>query len=100
MVYGWARAFRAVGVEEGEIVPYFGPFFPDVGAMTLAFNAIGACPYFLKLAIGPEVLSEETRESRLAIVFDEMWARVNCEFSKERFQNVLVVTAADGMPSP
>ncbi|MEE1274677.1 MAG: class I adenylate-forming enzyme family protein [Olegusella sp.] len=100
MVYEWARAFRALGVEEGEIVPYFGPFFPDVGAMALALNAIGACPYFLKLAIIPEALAEETREARLAIVFDEMWERVSCEFSKERFRNVILVTASDAMPSP
>ena len=33
MVYTWARAFKALGVKEDEVIPYYGPFFPDVGAM-------------------------------------------------------------------
>ena len=100
MVYTWARAFKALGVEENEVVPYFGPFFPDVGAMAFALNLIGACPYFLKLAISPEALAEETKDARFAVVFDDMWAHVGSEFSKERFSRVIVVTAADAMPRP
>lgn len=100
MVYTWARAFKALGVEENEVVPYFGPFFPDVGAMAFALNIIGACPYFLKLAISPEALAEETADSRIAIVYDGMWEKVSCEFSKERFQKVIIVSATDAMPFP
>ena len=59
-VYVWARAFKSLGVQENEVIPYYGVFTPDVCAMTLALNMIGACPYFLKLAISPEALAEET----------------------------------------
>ena len=100
MVYTWARAFKAIGIKENEVVPYYGPFFPDVGAMTFALNIIGACPYFLKLAINPEALAEETADSRIAIVYDDMWADVSIEFSKDRFEKVIIVTAADAMPFP
>ncbi len=100
LVYTWARAFKALGVKEDEVVPYYGPFFPDVGAMAFALNIIGACPYFLKLAISPSALAEETRESRIAIVYDGMWANVSGEFSKDRFEKIIVVTATDAMPSP
>lgn len=100
MVYTWARAFKAFGIEEDEVIPYYGPFFPDVGAMAFALNIIGACPYFLKLAISSEALAEETKDSRFAIVFDDMWANVSGEFSKDRFEKVIIVTAADDMPSP
>ena len=97
MVYTWARAFKAMGVKEDEIVSFYGPFFPDICAMTFALNTIGACPYFLKLAISPEALAEETRESRIAVVFDDMWQNVAGEFMKERFEKIIIITAADGM---
>ena len=100
MVYTWARAFKALGIKENEIVPYYGPFFPDVGAMAFALNIIGACPYFLKLAISTEALAEETADARIAIVYDDMWVNVSSELSKDRFQKVIIVTAADAMPPP
>ena len=100
LVYTWARAFKALGIRENEVIPYYGPFFPDVGAMAFAFNLIGACPYFLKLAISPEALAEETKDSRFAIVFDDMWPNVSGEFSKERFEKVIIISALDAMPSP
>ena len=100
MVYTWAKAFKALGVKEDEVIPYYGPFFPDIGAMAFALNIIGACPYFLKLAISPAALAEETKDSRIAIVFDEMWGNVGYEFSKDRFEKVILVSAADAMPSP
>ena len=100
MVYTWAKAFKALGVKENEVVAYYGPFFPDVGAMAFALNIIGACPYFLKLAISPEALAEETQDCRIAIVYDSMWANVSGEFTKDRFEKVIIVTAADAMPCP
>ena len=98
LVYTWARAFKALGIKENEVVPYYGPFFPDVGAMTFALNIIGACPYFLKLAISPEALAEETKDSRTAIVFNDMWGNVCTEFSKDRFEKIIIVSAVDAMP--
>ena len=68
--------------------------------MAFAMNIIGACPYFLKIPIPLEALAEETKDSRFAIVFEDMWDDVCPEFSKSRFQKVILITAADGMPSP
>ena len=99
-VYMWARTFRAMGVEPNEIVPFYGPFFPDICEMCLALNMIGACPYFLKLAISPQALEEETRDAKVAIVFDGMWTNVAHEFSKDKFKKVIVATATDAMPNP
>ena len=99
-VYYWARVFKRLGVNEDEIVAYYGPFVPEIGYIALALNIIGACPYFLKLAISPEALAEETKESKIAIVFDQMWDKVKCEFSKERFETVIVIKATDSMPFP
>ncbi len=97
MVYTWAKAFRVIGIEADEVVSIYSPFFPDICAITLALNMIGACPYFLKMAISPEALAEETKEHRIAIVYDKMWENVSSEFSKDRFEKVLIATATDGM---
>ena len=100
LCYVWARTFRALGVESNEVVPIYGPFVPDVCAMLLGLNMIGACPYFLKLAIGPKDLAEETKEAKIAVVFDKMWPYVGYEFSKDKFKYVVVASATDDMPSP
>lgn len=96
----WARTFRAMGVEPNEVVPIYGPFFPDIIAMVFALNAIGATSYFLKLAITKEQLIEETENTKVAVVFDGMWNNVSDVFSDARFKKVLVATATDSMPSP
>lgn len=100
LCYTWARTFRAMGVSENEVVPVYGPFVPDICAMVFGLNMIGACPYFLKLAISPEALEEETRDAKIAVVFDGMWGNVAEEFSKSKFKNVIVASAATDMPSP
>ena len=99
-VYLWARVFRRLGIKEDEVIAYYGPFMPDICYMTFALNMIGACPYFLKLAISPEALAEETKECKMAIVFDQMWDNVSCEFSKDRFETVIVAKITDAMPTP
>ncbi len=99
-VYIWANAFKALGVKKNEIVAYYGPFMPDICFMLFGLNIIGACPYFLKLAISPEALAEETRECRFAIVFDQMWDKVSGEFSKDRFEKIIVAHITDAMPAP
>lgn len=99
-VYVWARTFRAMGVDSDEIVPIYGPFFPDICAMTLALNMIGATPYFLKLAISKENLEEETSEAKIAVIFDGMWNNVKDVFQDNRFKKIIVATAADSMIHP
>ena len=100
MVYTWAKAFKEMGVKEDEIVSFYGPFTPDICAMCLGLNVIGAAAYFLKLAISPEALEEETYDSKIAVVFDDMWENVHMEFTKERFEKIIVYSAADQMPFP
>ncbi len=99
LCYTWARTFRAMGVEEDEIVPIYGPFVPDICAMFFALNMIGACPYFLKLAMTKEALEEETQEAKIAVVFEGMWPYVASEFSKDKYKNVVVATATENMPT-
>lgn len=100
LCYTWAKTFRAMGVLENEVVPIYGPFVPDICAMVFGLNMIGACPYFLKLAISKQALEEETRDSKIAVVYDGMWANVASEFSKDRFKNVIVASVSADMPSP
>ena len=99
-VYVWARTFRAMGVEPGEIVPVYGPFFPDICAMVFGLNIIGGVPYFLKLVITPEYLKQETEDAKIAVVYDGMWSNVASEFSKDKFKNVIVASSSEDMPNP
>ena len=99
-VYKWARVLKSLGVEKDEVVPIYGPFTPDICAISFALNLIGASAYYLKLAISPTALEEETINSNKAIVFDDMWPIVRNEFSKDKYQNILVYSASQNMPSP
>ena len=99
-VYLWAKVFKKLEVKEDEIVVYYGPFMPDVCYMIFALNMIGACPYFLKLAIGSKALEEEAKECRIAIVFDQMWENVKGEFTKDKYEKVIIAKITDAMPTP
>ena len=60
----WAKSFRCLGVEEKEVVPLYGTFFPDVCAMILALNQIGAAIYPVKLNISKKDLEKETKKNK------------------------------------
>lgn len=100
LVEKWAKAFREIGVEADEVVPIYGTFFPDVCAMILALNQIGATVYPLKLNQSQDDFKRETAESKVAIVYDGMWKNVKDIFSDDRFKYVISVSAADGVLPP
>lgn len=99
-VVTWARTFRALGVEKGDHIPLYVPATPESFAMFFAANAIGAIPYYQKLAITKEALEGETKEAKIAVVFDGLWKNVKDVFSNDRFKNVIVTSAADSMMFP
>lgn len=99
-VVTWARTFRALGVEKGEHIPLYVPATPESFAMFFAANAIGAIPYYQKLAITKDALEMETKEAKIAIVFDGLWGNVKDVFSNDRFKNVIITSAADSMMFP
>lgn len=100
LVERWANAFRAMQVKVGEIVAIYSAVFPDVCAIFFALNSIGAIPYFVKLDISHNELEQETKEARIAVVYDGMWKKVKTVFAQERFEHVIVLNAADHMPLP
>lgn len=100
LVYQWAYIFKNIGVQKDEIVPIYGCLTPDVAAMTFGLNMIGAVPYFLKLAISKEALEEETKEARVAVVFEGMLENVVTEFTKDKYEKVIVYKITDYMKQP
>ena len=98
--YQWARVFRALDVSENEIVPIYGPVSPSICAMLFGLNMIGACPYFIKIGVNDKTLEEETKEAKIAVVFNALWPRVAKEFSKDKFKNIIITTATADMPWP
>lgn len=97
----WARAFRAVGVTEDEMVPVYGTWCPDIAAIFFALNAIGAHPYFEKLDITEEALRTETAGAKVGVVFEPLWNRVaKAVFGESRFEKVFMVGLSDSMSFP
>ena len=99
-VITWAKGLKALGVKEGDFISLYVPASPESLALLLASNAIGAIPYYQKLAITKEALQEETKESRVAVVFDVMWENVKDVFLEERFEHIIVTSATDSMKFP
>jgi len=99
-VVTWARVFRAMGVKPGDHIPLYVPATPESFAMFFAADAIGAIPYYQKLAITKEALDFETQEASIAVVFDGLWDNVKDVFGQDRFKKVIVTSAADSMMFP
>lgn len=99
-VYIYASVFQQMGIQEDEVVCYYGPFLPETGYMLFALNMVGATTYFLKLAISKDALAEETNKSRFAIVFDGMWENVKTVFAEGRFEKIIFISAEMSMPFP
>ena len=99
-VITWARTFRALGIEKGDYIPLYVPATPESFAIFFAANAIGAIPYYQKLSISKSALEGETRDAKIAVVFDSLWNNVKDVFNDGRFKNVLITTAADSMMFP
>lgn len=97
----WARAFRAIGVTEDEMVPVYGTWCPDIAAIVFALNAIGAHPYFEKLDITVGALRTETAGAKVGVVFEPLWNRVSKEvFGESRFKKVFMIGLSDFMRFP
>lgn len=96
----WARAFRSVGIEKGDLIPIYTPATPEAFAMFFAANAIGAVPYYQKISITKKALEEETKGAKFAVVFDLLWKNVNDVFGQDRFKKIFVISAADSMMFP
>lgn len=97
----WARAFRAVGVNEDEMVPIYGTWCPEIATIFFALNAIGAYPYFEKLDITEDALRTETKGAKIAVVFEPLWTDVaKAVFQEKRFRKVFIIGLADSMMFP
>lgn len=98
LIETWARAFRAVGVVEDEMVPIYGTWCPDIAAILFALNAIGAHPYFEKLDITTEALRVETAGAKVGVVFESLWNDVSKEvFGEIRFKKVFMIGLSDSI---
>jgi acyl-coenzyme A synthetase/AMP-(fatty) acid ligase len=90
MVYNWAKTFKAMGIEKGEIVPVFSTFTTSVAAMALALNAIGACPNFAKIGLTAEKYNKELIDGKFAIILSPLYNEEMNEFlGQERFKNII-----------
>lgn len=101
MIDMWARAFAAVGVKPDEMVAVYGAWCPEFAAIFFALNALGAYPYYEKLAITESSLREETTGARIGVVFEPLWNdAAKSVFFEDRFEKVFMVGLSDSMRFP
>ena len=99
-VIQWAKALRLLGVKEGDVVPLYIPCIPESYTLFFAINAIGATPYYLKIDIAKSALERETKDCRVAVVFDDLWPNVRETFKGDRFEHIIVTSVTDSMKFP
>ena len=98
MVYNWARTFKSMGIEKGEIVPVFATFTPSVSAMALGLNVIGAVPNFIKIGLTAEKYNKELKDGRFAIILSPLYNNEIDKFlGQDRFKKVFIATPFDDM---
>lgn len=98
MVYNWAKTFKVMGIEKGEIVPIFTTFTPSASAMALGLNIIGAVPNFIKIGLSAEKYNKELKDGRFAIVLSPLYNEEMDKFlSQDRFKKVFIATPFDDM---
>ena len=101
LIHKYARAFRALGVTEDEMVPVYAMWSPEIAAIFFALNCIGAHPYFQKLEITPDALREETKGASVCVVFEPLWNDIVEEvFLGKNFKTIIVVRLTDSMRFP
>jgi long-chain acyl-CoA synthetase len=93
----YAKALDSLGVKEGECVPLYGPFVPEMGYIILALIQIGAWANILMLNTSKEDMEKQTSESKVAVVFDGigLYNNIRDTVEHERFEKVLVVSPSD-----
>lgn len=95
-----AKAFQAIGVQEGEIVTVALPSIPEALYVVYALNKIGAVANMIHPLAGKNEIINYLNEvsSKVAIVFDKTVEILNEEISKTMVKHAIVVSAGDSLP--
>lgn len=100
MVRKWARTFKGMGIRPEEHVLLFAPFSPQIAAMILALNAIGATVVMPNMHSSKESIKACAAGTRYAICLDSMYDRIAGAHDSFQFEKTIIVTASTGMSEP
>ena len=99
-VIEWAKAFRALGIKEDDIIPVYSPLTPETYMIFFAANLIGAAPYYLKIDLTNSAIETELEDAKIAIVCDAIWDNAKDVFESDNFEKVIIISVADSMKFP
>lgn len=95
-----ARAFKALGVQENEIVPLILPNIPESRILIYALNIVGATAYpispMLSTAVFNKILSDNN--VRTVAVFSEFWSKFAESIENGAIQNTIYVNGLESAP--
>lgn len=97
MVRTWAKAFKGMGIQPDELVVLFSPFSPQVAAMLMALNAVGATTLMPNMGSSKEAIGGSVENARFAICFDGMYGQIAEALERPQFEKVIIVEASTGM---
>lgn len=92
-----ARAFVALGVKNGDVVPILTTNTPEVAKIYLALNKIGAVAKWVDLRCSEEELIHyfNVHDCKICVCFDKIIKNVENVISKTELQTVIVNKPAD-----
>lgn len=97
MVRTWAKVFKGMGIRPDELVVLFSPFSPQIAAMLMALNAVGATTLMPNMGSSKEAINGSVVDARFAICFDGMYDHIAEALEKPQFEKVIIVEASTGM---
>ncbi len=97
MTRTWAKVFKGMGIKPDELVVLFSPFSPQIAAMLMALNAVGATTLMPNMGSSKEAINGSVENARFAICFDGMYDQIAGALEKSQFEKVIIVSASTGM---
>lgn len=97
MTRTWAKAFKGMGIRPDELVVLFSPFSPQIAAMLMALNAVGATTLMPNMGSSKEAINGSVENARFAICFDGMYDQIAGALERPQFEKVIIVSASTGM---
>lgn len=95
-----ARAFKALGVSENEIVPLILPNIPESRILIYALNIVGATAYPISPMLSTNVFEKIVRDNsvKTIAVFGAFWSKFSDSITKHSIKNIIYVNGLESAP--
>lgn len=96
-----ARAFKALGVKENEIVPLILPNIPESRILIYALNIVGAAVYPISPMLSTAVFEEILKENniRMIAIFGGFWGKFAQSIENSDIKHIIYVNGLESAPT-